>query len=163
MAVRGRTLILTVLALVAIGAAGCAPDAEPAAEPTAAPSAVPTPMEDRPTPLAYAVPSTGPTEVARAVFEVVDGVNTTDTVLSDAFDAGDALTVSGQCEGGERMTYALRDSTPDGDGAVLTSGTFGCDSPVPQGNTYGVGLSGTVQVVLTVDSGTERAWVTVTK
>ncbi|MDU0367898.1 hypothetical protein AB0O16_07375 [Microbacterium sp. NPDC089180] len=159
MAVRGTPIVLTVLALVVIGAAGCAPDAEPATEPSPAPTATPVSQTPRP----YAVPSAGPAEVARAVFEVVDGVNTTDTVLSDAFDAGDALTVSGQCEGGERMTYALRDSTPDGEGAVLTSGTFRCDSSAPQGNTYGVGLSGTVQVVLTVDSDTERAWVTVTK
>ncbi len=159
MAVRGTPIVLTVLALVVIGAAGCAPDAEPATEPSPAPTAAPVSQTPRP----YAVPSAGPAEVARAVFEVVDGVNTTETVLSDAFDAGDALTVSGQCEGGERMTYALRDSTPDGEGAVLTSGTFRCDSSAPQGNTYGVGLSGTVQVVLTVDSDTERAWVTVTK
>lgn len=159
MAVRGKTLVVTVLALVAMGAAGCTPEAEP----TTQPSAVPAPTADRPTPLAYAVPSPGPSEVARAEYDVVEGVNTTDTVLSDAFDAGDALTVEGQCEGGQAMTYALRDSTPDGEGAVLTSGTFACDSPAPQGNTYAVGLSGTVQVVLTVDSDTERAWVTVTK
>lgn len=159
MAVRGTPIVLTVLALVVIGAAGCAPDAEPTTEPSPAPTATPVSQTPRP----YAVPSAGPAEVARAVFEVVDGVNTTDTVLSDAFDAGDALTISGQCEGGERMSYALRDSTPDGDGAVLTSGTFRCDSSAPQGNTYGVGLSGTVQVVLTVDSDTRRAWVTVTK
>lgn len=158
MDVRRKPTALTVLTVTVIALAGCAPDAEPAP-----PTPAPTPTVAVETPVPYAVPSAGPDEIARAVFEVVDGVNTTDTVLSDAFEAGDALTVEGQCEGGDRMTYALRDSTVEGDGATLTSGTFRCDSSAPQGNTYEVGLSGTVQVVLTVDSDTERAWVTVKK
>ena len=159
MAVRRKPIVLTVLAAAVIATAGCAPDAAPSEPPATAP----TPTAAAPTPLSYTVPSAAPDEIARAVFEVVDGVNTTDSVLSDAFDAQDSLTVEGQCEGGERMTYALRDSRPEGDGAILTTGTFRCDSPAPQGNTYGVGLSGTVQVMLTVDAGTERAWVTVKK
>lgn len=159
MAVRRKPIALTVLAVAVVAAAGCAPDAGSSTPPPSAP----TSTEAAPTPVPYAVPSATPDEVGRAVFEVVDGVNTTDTVLSDAFDAGDALTIEGQCEGGDWMTYALQDSTPDGDGAVLTSGTFRCDSSAPQGNTYGAGLSGTVQVVLTVEQETERAWVTVKK
>ncbi|MDU0346785.1 hypothetical protein RWH44_13880 [Microbacterium sp. KSW2-29] len=159
MAVRRKPLVLTVLAAAVIVTAGCSPDAEPRTVPSS--TATPAPAAESPVP--YAVPSAGPDEIARAVFEVVDGVDTTDSVLSDALDADDSLTVEGQCEGGEWMTYALRDSRPEGDGAILTSGRFRCDSSAPQGNTYGVGLSGTVQVVLTVDSGTERAWVTVKK
>ncbi|SDO93952.1 hypothetical protein SAMN04487848_2612 [Microbacterium sp. ru370.1] len=156
---RRKPIAPTVLAAAVLATAGCAPEAAPSTPPPTAP----TPPATVETSTPYAVPSAAPDEIARAVFEVVDGVNTTDTVLSDAFDAGDALTIEGQCEGGEWMTYALRDSTPDGDGAVLTSGTFRCDSSAPQGNTYGAGLSGTVQVVLTVDQETERAWVTVKK
>lgn len=156
---RRKLIALTVLAAAAIATAGCAPDAAPSTPPPTAP----TPAAAASTPVPYVVPSAAPDEVGRAVFEVVDGVNTTDTVVSNAFDAGDALTIEGQCEGGEWMTYALRDSTPDAGGAVLTSGTFRCDSSAPQGNTYGAGLSGTVQVVLTVEQETERAWVTVKK
>ena len=157
MALWRKPTALTVLAVALAALAGCTPTAEPVTPSSAPPSVA------EPTPIPYAVPTSAPGEIARAVFEVVDGVNTTDTVLSNAFDADDALTVSGQCEGGDWMRYVLRDSTPDGDGADLSSGTFRCDSAAPQGNTYVAGVGGTVQVMLTVAEGTERAWVTVQK
>lgn len=157
MALWRKPTALTVLAVAFAALAGCTPTAEPVTPSSAPPSVA------EPTPIPYAVPTSAPGEIARAVFEVVDGVSTTDTVLSDAFDADDALTVSGQCEGGNWMRYVLRDSTPDGDGADLASGTFRCDSAASQGNTHTAGVGGTVQVVLTVAEGTERAWVTVQK
>ncbi|MCI9858917.1 hypothetical protein [Microbacterium proteolyticum] len=161
MALWRKSIALTVAGAALVVVAGCTPTVEPA--PPASASASASVSEPTQPPIPYAVPTSAPGEIARAVFEVVDGVNTTDTVLSDAFDADDALTVSGQCEGGDWMRYILRDSTPDGDGADLTSGTFRCDSAATQANTYVAGAGGTVQVVLTVAEGTERAWVTVEK
>lgn len=159
MAIRRTPIALTLLASATLAIAGCTPESDP----EGAASPPPPPAEETSTPIPYAVPTPGPAEVARAVYELVDGVSSTDTTLSDGFTADDRLTVRGQCDGDGWMTYALRDSRPEGDGATLTSGTLRCGSTAPQGNTMSLGLDGTVQVVLTVEPGTERAWVTVEK
>lgn len=143
-------------ALVALAACSADPAPPSPAAPGSTSPALPSPSATR---VAYAVPGAVEGEIARSVYEDVDGKSSTSSVMSDGVRAGDQVRVEGQCDGGTWLQYTLRDARVDGTGEELTSGSLRCDGEPQPSDPYTATFDGPVQLSLTVAEGTDAAWI----